>query len=72
MKDLLLLLLQIIAGVCLIGFILSVVGILWGKPMYLKGAEVPADWRAAVSFLVAAAIFGGIVYLWDRKKKSAQ
>ena len=68
MKDMLLLLLQIVAGVCLIGFILSVIGMLWGKPMSLKGAEVPADWRAAVSFFVAAAILGGIAYLADRKK----
>ena len=68
MKDMLLLLLQIVAGVCLIGVILSVIGMLWGKPMSLKGAEVPADWRAAVSFFVAAAILGGIAYLADRKK----
>ena len=70
MKDMLLLLLQLVAGVCLIGFILSVIGIFWGKPMSLKGAEVPADWRAAVSFFVAAAVVGGIVYLADRKKRS--
>ena len=68
MKDMLLLLLQLVAGVCLIGFVLSVIGMLWGKPMSLKGAEVPADWRAAVSFFVAAAILGGIAYLADRKK----
>ena len=68
MKDMLLLLLQLVAGVCLIGFILSVIGMLWGKPMSLEGAEVPADWRAAVSFFVAAAILGGIAYLADRKK----
>ena len=68
MKDMLLLLLQIVAGVCLIGFILSVIGMLWGKPMSLKGAEVPADWRAALSFFVATAILGGIVYLAERKK----
>ena len=68
MKDMLLLLLQLVAGVCLIGFVLSVIGMLWGKPMSLKGAEVPADWRAAVSFFVAAAILGRIAYLADRKK----
>jgi hypothetical protein len=70
MKDLLLMLLQIIGFVCLIGFILSVIGIIWGQPMHLKGAEVPADWRAAVSFLVAAALIGGIFYLMGRKKGS--
>ena len=70
MKDMLFLLLQIVSGVCLIGFILSVIGIIWGKPMYLKGAEVPADWRAAASFIGAAIILFGIVYLADRKKRS--
>jgi len=70
MKSLLLMLLQIIGFVCAVGFILSVIGIFWGKPMHLKGAEVPADWRAAVSFLVAAAVIGGIFYVIDRKKKA--
>ena len=70
MKSLLLMLLQIIGFVCAVGFILSVMGILWGKPMHLKGAEVPADWRAAVSFLGAAAVIGGIFYVIDRKKKA--
>jgi hypothetical protein len=70
MKNLLLLLLQIIGFVCAVGFILSVIGILWGKPMHLKGAEVPADWRAAISFLVAAAVIGGIFYILDKKKKA--
>jgi len=71
MKDLFFLLLQIIGGVCGLGFLLSVIGIIWGKPMNLKGAEVPNDWRAAVSFLIASAICFGIVYLVDRKKKTA-
>ena len=68
MKDMFLLLLQLIGAVCLIGFILSILGILWGEPMNLKGAEVPDDWRAAVSFIIAAGICFGIVHLWDRKK----
>jgi len=38
--------------------------------MHLKGAEVPADWRAAISFLVAAAVIGGIFYILDKKKKA--
>lgn len=71
MKDLFLLLLQLIGGVCGIGFVLSVIGILWGKPMNLKGAEVPADWRAAVSFLVAGAICFAIVHFAGRGKRPA-
>ena len=71
MKDMLLLLLQIIGAVCLIGFILSVLGIVWGEPMNLKGAEVPDDWRAAVSFAIASAICFGIVYLATHKKMPA-
>jgi hypothetical protein len=68
MLNLLLLLVQIIGGVCLIGFILSIIGILWGKPMMFKGAEVPNDWRAAVAFIIASAVCFGIVYLSGRKK----
>lgn len=71
MKDLFFLLLQLIGGVCLVGFVLSILGILWGKPMRLKGAEVPDDWRAAVSFLVAGLICFGIVYLAGRRKRAA-
>lgn len=67
MKDLLLLLVQIVGGVCAIGAILSVIGIIWGKPMHFKGAEVPDDWRAAVSFVLAALVCFGIVYLTGRK-----
>ena len=70
MKSLLLLILQIVGFVCAIGFILSVIGIIWDKPMHLKGAEVLNDWRAAVSFLLAAAVIGGIFYLLDKKKKA--
>ena len=72
MKNLLFLLLQIVGGVCAIGAILSVIGIIWGKPMRLKGAEVPDDWRAALSFVIAAAVCFGIVYLVERRKKTDQ
>jgi len=68
MKDMLFLLLQLIGAVCLIGFVLSVLGILWGEPMNMKGAEVPDDWRAAVSFLVAGAVCFAIVHFGSRKK----
>ena len=71
MKDLLLLLLQLIGAVCLLGFLLSILGILWGEPMNLKGAEVPDDWRAAASFLVAGAVCFAIVHLAGRKKTPA-
>lgn len=72
MKDLFFLLLQLIGGVCLLGFFLSLLGILWGKPMRLKGAAVPDDWRAAVSFLIAGLICFAIVYLADSRKKAAR
>jgi hypothetical protein len=70
MKDLFFLLLQLIGGVCGIGAILSIIGIVWGKPMRMKGAEVPNDWRAAVAFAIAAAVCFGIVYLAGRRKGS--
>lgn len=71
MKDLFFLLLQLVGGVCLLGFVLSIIGILWGKPMSLKGAEVPNDWRAAVSFLIAGAICFAIVHFASGKKQPA-
>ena len=70
MKDLLLWLLQLIGIVCAIGFILSVIGIFLGHSLYFKGAEAPADWRAAVTFLIAAAVIGGIFYLIGKRKKA--
>lgn len=69
MKDLFFLLLQLIGGVCLVGFVLSILGIFWGEPMNLKGAEVPDDWRAAVSFLVAGVVCFAIVYFASRKNR---
>jgi hypothetical protein len=72
MKNLLFLLLQIVGGVCAIGAILSVIGIVWGKPMHFKGAEVPDDWRAALSMAIAAVVCFGIVYLVERRKKTGQ
>jgi hypothetical protein len=71
MKDLLFLFLQLVGGVCLLGSVLSVIGIIWGKPMHLKGAAVPDDWRAAVSFLIVGVVCFAIVYLAGRKKKAA-
>ena len=72
MKELFFLLLQIVGGVCGLGAILSVIGIFWGKPMHLKGAEVPNDWLSALTFAIAAAICFGIVYLVGRKKTPDQ
>jgi hypothetical protein len=72
MKNLLFFLLQIIGGVCGLGAVLSVIGIIWGKPMHLKGAEIPNDWRAALSMAVAAVVCFGIVYLVERRKKVDQ
>ncbi len=69
MKELLFLALYVTGGVCLLGCVLSVMGIFWGKPMHLKlGAEVPADWRAAVSFFIVGAVCLAIVHFVDRKK----
>ena len=70
MKDILLLLLQWIGVICAVGFILSTIGIFLGHPLYFKGAEAPADWRAAVTFFIAAAVIGGIFYLLGRRKKT--
>jgi putative exporter of polyketide antibiotics len=70
MKNLLLLVLQIVGMVCAIGFILSVIGIFLGRPLHFKGAEAPNDWRAAVTFLIAAAVIGGIFYLLGKRRKS--
>ena len=68
MKDLLLLVLQIIAFACVLGFIFSILNMLFGWHVGFKGAEVPADIRATISFAIAAAVCGGIVYFAGRKK----
>jgi hypothetical protein len=68
MKDFLLMILQIVAVVCLLGVVFSLLNMAFGWHIGFKGAEVPADIRATISFLVVSAVCGGIVYLLGRRK----
>jgi len=64
MKDLILMLLQLIGVVCFLGFIFSLLNIAFGWNIGFKGAAVPADIRATLSFLAVAGICAAVVYFW--------
>jgi hypothetical protein len=70
MKDLLMLLLQIIGAVCALGFVGWILNRFFGFSMGSKaGVVIPTEWEAGVSFLVAAVVCFGIVYFFGGTKK---
>lgn len=68
MKDLSLLLLQIIGFACFLGFVFWIFNRFLGFSMGFKGATVPKEWEAGISFLVVGAACFGIAYFFGRKK----
>ena len=68
MKDLVLFLVQIIGTVSFLGGILSVMNRLFGWSIGIKGAALPADFRAAALLFGIAAVCGAVVYLLGRRK----
>lgn len=73
MKDLLLLLLQIIGMVCGLGFAGWVFNRFFGFSLGSRaGVEIPTEWEAGISFLVVAVLCFGIAYLLGRKKVPGQ
>jgi hypothetical protein len=70
MKDLVLLILQIVVIACLLGFIFSLLNYFLGWNIGFRGAAVPADLRATTAFLVVGGACAAIVYFWDRRPKS--
>ncbi len=73
MKDLLMMLLQIIGAVCALGFVGWVLNRFFGFSMGSKaGVVIPTEWEAGVSFIVAAAVCFGIVHFFGKSGSSSQ
>lgn len=68
MKDLLLLVLQIVVAACVAGLIGTLLNYFLGWHISYKGAELPADLRAAGLFVVLGGVCAAIVYLAGRRK----
>ena len=70
MKNLLLLLVQIIGFACVLGFIGWIFNRFFGFSLGAKGSDfaIPTEWEAGVSFFVAALFCFAIVYFFGRKK----
>ncbi|HMJ08354.1 MAG TPA: hypothetical protein VK468_05075 [Pyrinomonadaceae bacterium] len=69
MKDILMMILQLVATVCLLAVIFSLLNMAFGWHIGFKGAEVPADYRASLLFLAISVVFGGIVYFFGKENK---
>ena len=68
MKDIILFLFQIIGTVSFFGGIFALMNRLFGWSIGIKGAALPADFRAAAMLFGIAAVCGTVVYLLGRKK----
>jgi hypothetical protein len=71
MKDLILMILQIVVVACIFGVFASSVNDFFGWHIGFKGAEAPADLRAIASFIAAAGVCSAIVYFWGGFGKKA-
>lgn len=72
MKDIVLLILQIVVFACVMGSFGTLMNYFFGWHLGYKGAELPADLRAAAMFVVLGGVCAAIVYLGDRRKSSEQ
>lgn len=70
MKDLIVLVLYLVEFACVLGFIFSLLNLVFGWELGFKGAAVPADIRATLSFAAVAAICGAIIYFWGSKRSA--
>ncbi len=69
MKDMLMLLLQLVGAVCALGFVGWIFNRFFGFSLGSKsGVDIPTEWQAGVSFFVAAALCFAIAYFFGRKK----
>ncbi|MEO5860394.1 MAG: hypothetical protein ABIR33_15775 [Pyrinomonadaceae bacterium] len=69
MKELLMMLLQIIGAVCALGFVGWFLNRFFGFSMGSKaGVVIPTEWEAGVSFIVAAAVCFAIVHFFGKTK----
>jgi hypothetical protein len=69
MKDLLVLLIQLIGYVCSLGFVFWIMNRFFGFSLGSKGVVIPTEWEAGVSFFVAAVICFAVVYFLGGEKK---
>lgn len=67
MKDLFLMVLQIVVVACILGFVFSLLNYFFDFSLGFKGAEVPADLRATALFAVLGGACAAIVYFGGRK-----
>jgi hypothetical protein len=67
-KDLILLVLQIVVFACIMGTFGTLMNYFFGWSIGFKGTELPADLRAAALFIVMGGVSAAIVYFGDRKK----
>lgn len=68
MKDIVLFLVQIVGTVSFLGGIFALMNRLFGWSIGIKGAALPADFRAAAMLFGIAAVCGAIIYLFGRKR----
>ncbi|MCW5956049.1 MAG: hypothetical protein KIT61_05650 [Pyrinomonadaceae bacterium] len=69
-KDIILLVLNIVVVACLLGTIGSLLSYFFGWTIKFKGAEVPGDLRATALFIVMGGLSAAIVYFAGRKKNA--
>lgn len=70
MKDLLLLILQIVVVACILGTFGTLMNYLFGWSIGFKGAVLPADLKAAAMFVVLGGAAASIAYLVGRKDRA--
>ena len=67
MKDLIMLILQIVVVACILGTFGTLMNYFFGWSIGFKGAELPADLRAVALFIALGGLSAAIVYFGDRK-----
>ena len=67
MKDFIMLIPQIVVVACILGTFGTVMNYFFGWSIGFKGAELPADLRAAAMFVILGGVCAAIVYFGDRK-----
>ena len=68
MKELSLMVLQLIGPVSLMGSIFAIMNRLFGFSIGAADTALPADFRAAAMLFGIAAVCGAIIYLFGRKR----
>ena len=72
MKNLIALICQLVGLFLILAFFFSLANYLFGLHLGMKGQEVPADPRAAISFLVIGLMSGAIAYFLSKGRGGKQ